>query len=354
MLKIIIRHNKSDRILHTVEGDTLWSVDLSGLDLAGAAMYAIELTGNKPSRRGVFRVSSKSVDVSGANLSKANLSGAVFSEATLVGTNFSGANLSEAVFVRTNLIRANFNGANLANARLMNTCFSNCTNLHKAKNLDKIEHAGPSAIDSRTLRSSITKLPTNFLRGAGYSDKEIAALLALYRDEKIFFSCFISYARSDHEFADYVRGRLLKSNISCWQDIHDMRGGARWRGQIYEAIEKQDKLVLICSEASLTRPAVVEEILEAIESERHMGVQKLFPIRLDDYILSDELERVARSKVKNGEWKENWVTYVRSYHIPDFSSWKKPKVFRTEFEKLLEALQAPPTRGARTTAHSHA
>lgn len=314
-------------------------------------MYAIELTGNKSTRSSVYRVSSRTIDVSGANLSKSNLSGAVFSDETLVGTNFAGANLSDALFVRTSLIRANFRGANLSNARLMNTCFSNCTNLHMAKNLDKIEHAGPSAIDGRTLRSCITRLPTTFLRGIGYSDKEVATLRSLYRDEKVFFSCFISYARSDREFADYVRGRLQKSNISCWQDIHDMRGGSHWRGQIYEAIEKHDKLVLICSEASLTRPAVVEEIFEAIERERGMGVQKLFPIRLDDYILSGDLEKVARAKLKNGEWKENWVTYVRSYHIPDFSSWKKPKVFREEFEKLLEALQQPPTRGTRKVAH---
>lgn len=343
MPKIIIRHNTSDRILHSVEADSLWEADLSGLNLSGAAMYAIELTGEKRTPN-VFRVSSSVVDLSGANLSNANLSGAVFSETTLVGTSFAGANLSDAVFVRTNLIRTDFSGANTANARLMNTCFNNCPTLHKALNLDKIEHAGPTALDSRTLRSNITKLPRSFLRGAGYSDKEIEALLALYRDHKTFFSCFISYARSDFEFADHVRRQLLKHDISCWQDVHDMRGGAQWRGQIYDAIEKQDKLVLICSQESLARPAVVEEIQEAIERERQTGAQKLFPIRLDDYILSEELEKIARRNVKDGKWKENWVTYVRSFHIPDFSAWKKPKTFRTEFNKLVEALQAPPKR----------
>lgn len=346
MSKIIIRHNESDRILHSIEGDSLWEADLSGLNLAGAAMYAIELTGEKR-RRHVFRVSSSVVNLSGANLSNADLSGAVFSETTLVGTSFAGANLSDAVLVRSNLIRADFTGANMANARLLNTCFSNCLNLHKALNLDKIEHAGPTALDSRTLRSNITKLPRSFLRGAGYSDNEIKALLALYRDQKTFFSCFISYARSDFEFADYIRRHLLKNDISCWQDVHDMRGGAQWRGQIYDAIEKQDKLVLICSRESLARPAVVEEIQEAIERERQIGAQKLFPIRLDDYILSDELEKIARQNVKDGKWKENWVTYVRSFHIPDFSSWKKPKAFRTEFNRFVEALQAPPTRRGR-------
>lgn len=309
-------------------------------------MYAIERIVPNVRGKDVYRVSGSTVSISGANLKNANLSGAVFSDETIVGTNLSGANLSGAVFVRSNLIHVNFRGANFENARLMNTCFNNCSNLHEAKNLEMIEHAGPSALDNRTLRSAVTKLPLSFLRGVGYTNNEIEALLALYRDEKIFFSCFISYARSDFKFADHLRARLQKADISCWQDVHDMRGGDRWRGQIFSAIEKQDKLVLICSKDSLTRPVVVEEIQEAIEREKQAGMQKLFPIRLDDYILSDDLENVARTKMKNGEWKENWVTYVRSFHIPDFSSWKKTRIFRVEFEKLLEALQTPSGRGS--------
>lgn len=123
-----------------------------------------------------------------------------------------------------------------------------------------------------------------------------------------------------------------------------MRAGGQWRGQIYEAIEKQDKLILVCSRASLTRPAVFEEVLEAIDSERTTGAQKLFPIRLDDYIFSGELEEIARTRVSIGQWRENWVVYVRSYHIPDFSNWKDAKSFRTEFGKLVEALKKPAQR----------
>jgi hypothetical protein len=89
-----------------------------------------------------------------------------------------------------------------------------------------------------------------------------------------------------------------------------MRGGATWRGQLYDAIAKHDKLVLVCSRASVKRPAVVEEILEAIQRERTTGTKKLSPIRLDEYVFRDELTRLARKKVANGEWKEDWVTYI--------------------------------------------
>lgn len=154
-------------------------------------------------------------------------------------------------------------------------------------------------------------------------------------------SCFLSYARTDSDFAKHLRDSLRQEGIPCWQDIHDMRAGHFWREQIYDAIEKHDKLVLICSRASLERPAVVEEIQEAISRERQTGTQKLFPIRIDDFILAKELDMLSRAKVATGEWSENWVSRVRAYHIPDFSKWSTPEAFREEFRKLVEALNRP-------------
>ena len=344
MPKIVIRHNDSGRILYETEGLALYGASLTGLDLSGAAMYAIELVDPPKHKSPIASVSFRKIDVSGVDLSGANLSGAVFSEEVLSRVDFTKANLDGAVFVRSHLISCGLDGANLANARLMNTCFTNCRTLHRAIGLDALEHAGPSILDARTLRSSIGKLPNSTLLGMGYTEVEILALRTLYEKEKTFFSCFISYARADGAFADCLRRRLLKSEVSCWQDIHDMRGGVPWRGQIYEAIEKHDKLILVCSRESLTKSAVVEEILEAIERERTTGTQKLFPIRLDDYVFSGEIDEIARTKVAAGQWKENWVTYVRSYHIPDFSRWRNARAFRVELTKLVEALKRPARR----------
>lgn len=164
-------------------------------------------------------------------------------------------------------------------------------------------------------------------------------------------SCFLSYARVDSDFAKHLRDSLRQAGITCWQDIHDMRGGDFWREQIYDAIEKHDKLVLICSRASLERPAVVEEIQEAISRERQTETQKLFPIRIDDFILDKELDMLSRARVTTGEWSENWVSRVRAYHIPDFSKWTTPEVFQDEFRKLVEALNRPiRSSGARIPA----
>ena len=114
--------------------------------------------------------------------------------------------------------------------------------------------------------------------------------------------------------------------------------------QIYDAIEKQDKLILVCSRNALDRPSVVAEIFEAIDRERATKTQKLFPVRIDDYILSAELEEVAKVKVSTGEWRDNWVSYVRAYRIPDFSSWKNKRKIETEWRRLIEALRHPAGR----------
>ena len=84
---------------------------------------------------------------------------------------------------------------------------------------------------------------------------------------------------------------------------------------------------------------MVAEIFEAIDRERATKTQKLFPVRIDDYILSAELEEVAKVKVSTGEWRDNWVSYVRAcitFRI--FHSWKnKRKIEKRAGERLIEA-----------------
>jgi hypothetical protein len=351
MPTIVIRHNQTDVVLHRVEipqkGVSLHGVSLAGVDLAGAAMYALELVGAPKSDIVVANISSERVHLSGVDFTTANLKGAVFSGETIVGANFANADLSEAIFVRTHFVRCRFHEAHFSGARFGDTSFSDCPSFDRAKGLEQVEHLGPTTFDPATLRYCMGRLPRVFLLGCGYHKKELLALKALYSEKAEYSSCFLSYARSDHPFADHLRLALLKQGISCWQDTQDMYGGDHWRGQIHDAISKHDRLVLICSRSSLVRPAVVDEILETIARERQTGKQKLFPLRLDDYVLSDDLTSVAKSKVAHGEWREDWVVYVRSYHIPDFSRWQTPKYFRTEFAKLAVALRKPRRRHRR-------
>jgi hypothetical protein len=136
-----------------------------------------------------------------------------------------------------------------------------------------------------------------------------------------FYSCFISYARLDDAFVQRLFGDLEANGVSCWKDSEDMAGGGFWRAQISQAIKKFDKLIIVCSQSSLGRVAVVDEVFAAIEA----------------LVLAD-------SKIEAGEWREDWVRYVRAYHIPDFSQWREEDAYRREMARLLRDLQNPNVR----------
>ncbi len=189
---------------------------------------------------------------------------------------------------------ADLAGADLSGAQLFETNFTDCSDLHESVSLAQVVPNGPSTLDARTLRACIHDLPDVFLQGVGYTNKEIEHLRALYADKAPqYFSCFISYARVNADFAEGLHTDLQGKNVPCWKDDHDIRSGDFWWAQIGEAIKKHDKLIVVCSEQSLSHTEVVEEIVAAIEQERKAGIQKLFPITLDRFIYSSDIEEAT-------------------------------------------------------------
>ena len=100
-----------------LSGADLSCADLSGADLSGANLYCADLSG---------------ADLSGANLCCADLYCADLSYANLSRANLSGANLSCADLSYANLSRANLSGANLYCVNLSGADLY-CVNLSGAK-----------------------------------------------------------------------------------------------------------------------------------------------------------------------------------------------------------------------------
>lgn len=377
-----IKNYITGEVLHQVAAKSLSNADLRGINL----------------ERADFR----GVDLEFADLSQANLSGARFELCWFRHAKFLGANLSNATFTNARLFDSNFDGSRLVSAMMSDAFFVRCSfraaemreanafdttffevdmreallsgarlgnvsiqqsrlegstwnevaadglafirieDLSRSCGLASVRHSRPAVVDRRTLMQSASALPDQFLEGCGYTPHEIAYLRALYTDSPIkYFSCFISHAEPDLPFADKLLVGLRASNVTCWHYKADMRGGSEWRDQIDAAIKTHDKLLLVCSRHAVYRPNVVREIINAIKAERETGRQKLFPIRLDDHILTAQMMDEAREKVRSGEWAENWVYYVQKLHVPDFSGWEaNPAKYDEEFKKLLEALKA--------------
>ncbi|WP_445175674.1 pentapeptide repeat-containing protein [Microcoleus sp.] len=96
-----------------LSGANLRSADLSGADLSGANLTSADLSGADLSGANLIDANLMSAYLSGADLRSADLSGAYLMSAYLIGANLIGAYLSGA-----NLIRAYLSGANLRSADL--------------------------------------------------------------------------------------------------------------------------------------------------------------------------------------------------------------------------------------------
>jgi hypothetical protein len=299
------------RLTHQgVEAWNTWrsrQADDMRIDLSGANLGEADLSG---------------VDLHRANLYHANLSGADLSEADLSGASLRLARLSVANLSWVNLKGADFAGAFLVETALLNVDLSSC------KNLDSVSHGGPSSIDIRTLHHS-GRLPLAFLRGIGLPDTLIEYLPSLLGQSIQFYSCFISHASRDEDFARRLHADLQDKGVRCWFAPEDMKIGAKILDTLDEAIRLRDKLLLVLSEASIASDWVEDEVTKAFEEERQRGGVVLFPVRVDDAVF---------------ETKEAWAAKLRAgRNIGDFRAWKDHDAYQRTLERLLRDLRVEMT-----------
>jgi hypothetical protein len=317
----------------------LQQADLSGADLSDAYLREADLSGANLSGANLFGADMGSASFVAANLrnaelqtaqlSQANLTGADLSDAKLNLTRLHGADLTRARLSGANLLKADFteavlNQADFAGAYLYFTVFA-YSYLAGAIGLEKVEHWGPSIIDPYTLSRS-GDLPISFLRGCGLPDKLIEYLPSIRGDAIRFYSCFISYSAKDEMFAERLYADLQDKGVRCWFAPHDLPIGAKTWDAIDEAIRLRDKLLVILSEASIASDWVEDEVNKAYAEEREKKETVLFPIRIDDAVMSTA---------------EPWAVKLREQrNIGDFRQWKEPAEYQKSLERLLRDLKA--------------
>lgn len=113
-------------------------------------------------------------------------------------------------------------------------------------------------------------------------------------------STFISYGGPDAPFARELRERLHANGVRTFFFETDAIPGERLHQLMRREVNEYDRVILICSSASLNRPGVKNEIQETLAREaRDGGASYLIPVALDDYLFNwdDVLGFVIRDRV---------------------------------------------------------
>jgi hypothetical protein len=154
-----------------------------------------------------------------------------------------------------------------------------------------------------------------------------------FRVDPSFQSVFISYGRPDEPVAAEIARRLAAAGVQTWFYPKDVPFGAQHYRIIREGIDTHDRVLLICSESSLTRAGVIDEIQKVLARETKTGNDEiLIPITIDRY-LHEAWE--PSPSVLRGAILDRVIG-----DFSDVSDWSSGEV-TPRFERLLAALRRP-------------
>ncbi len=189
---------------------------------------------------------------------------------------------------------------------------------------DAIVLSAETAVGDRPFES-VRALRTIVDRADNWNRDGVAAV-----EEQSFHSCFVSYGGEDQDFAERLAFQLSIAGVANTIFSRDARGGEKLHEFMWKGVNHHSRILLLCSESSLVRPGVLNEIEEVLAREgREGGRSVLIPIALDRYVFSDWSPE-----------RESFAQRIKDRVILDFSGAQgSHRKFTAAFERLLDALR---------------
>lgn len=141
-------------------------------------------------------------------------------------------------------------------------------------------------------------------------------------------SAFISYGGPDDEFARKLYHALKDKGVEVFFFPESATPGEKLHRTMSQAVHDYDRVLLICSCASLVRPGVLNELEQVLSREaREGGAELLMPVLLDDFALA--------------EWapeRADLARQVRDRVAADFRKYSIDSEFTKQLDRVLLAL----------------
>lgn len=325
------------------------------IDLRGAKLDFLNLRFVNLGYCDLRNASFMDCDLMRSNLRHSNLSNANFTSANLSYSNLSYAKLDYSNLVESILDQVNFSHASFINTLLRKTqlqyslfshsifldticdntyftgsVFENCVfaniDLSNCVGLEVCDHSGPSTIGVDTLYKSKGKIPINFLRGIGILEEFLDYIPSLTNQPFQFYTCFISHSAKNKVFCERLYNDLQGKGIRCWYFPEDAKWGKSVWSEIDTSIKIYDKLMVVCSESSLSSGPVLREIERALKKEDSANTHIVFPITIDNFVFS--------------KWEHERKSDILNKVVGDFIGWDSDiEKYNKSLNKLIESLK---------------